>query len=753
MMQFKTISFWSGFAILGMVALAVAGKKTTSDLDSKVAQLLTQMTVEEKVGQMTQISLEVVSKDGPVNLKEPHELDLPRLRDAIIKHKVGSILNVATSSHSVDHWHEIITSIQDVATKETRLKIPILYGIDAIHGATYTKDATLFPQAIGMAATWNPELMKKNGEITAYEVRACGIPWNFNPVLDMGRQPLWPRLWETFGEDPYLASTLAAAYIKGLEGEDNDISKADKVASCMKHYLGYSFPLTGKDRTPAWIPDRQLFEIFVPPFKSAIDAGAHTIMINSAHINGIPVHASHYYLTELLQKELGFNGLIVSDWRDIINLYDRDHVVASNKEAVRLAVMAGIDMSMVPTDYSFYDLLIELVKEGQVPMQRIDEAVGRILRLKYELGLFDNPYPNKTLKPKFASTEFQAVNLQAAHESITLLKNTDQLLPLSKKTKVLVTGPTATKLAPLNSGWTITWQGNREDLYPKNKLTILQAIEQKIGKENVTYVPGAGFSEAVDVDAAVLAAKKADVAILCLGEDAYCETPGNISDLTLPEAQLQLAEAVAKTGTPVVLVMTEGRPRLIRRIEGDARAILMAYLPGMEGGVAIADVLFGDFNPCGKLPVTYPRYPNDLTLYDHTYSENSNPDCRYNPQWPFGFGLSYTTFEYSDLKLDKKSIKKGESIKCQVTVKNSGKIAGKEVVQLYLSDLVASVIPPTKRLKGFSKISLEPGQSQTVTFVLTEKDLSFIGMDNRPTVEPGEFKVTIGLLSQSFTVN
>lgn len=743
---------WSfGMCSLALLVLMILGvqKLPARELDQRVAELLSKMTLEEKVGQMTQISLEVVAKDG-LKPEDRVVLDMNKLRNAILKYHVGSILNVGTSAHPVDHWNKIITTIQDVAVKETRLKIPIIYGIDAIHGASYIKDATLFPQAIGMAATWNPELMKKNGEITAYEVRAAGIPWNFNPVLDIGRQPLWSRLWETFGEDPYLASQMGAAYINGQQGDDNNIGASDKVATCLKHYLGYSFPLSGKDRTPAWIPDRMLREYFVPTFKSAIDAGAPTVMVNSSEINGIPVHSSHFYLTELLRDELGFDGFVVSDWYDIKNLHEREKVADSQKEAVRMAVMAGIDMSMVPLDYSFYDLLLELVKEGKVPESRIDEAVGRILKIKFELDLFQNPYPNKTLKAKFASQEFEAANLQAAHESMTLLKNDSGLLPLSKTSKVLITGPTANMLSYLNGGWTITWQGDREDLYPKNKLTILQAVENKIGKANVTYVPGTTVDQEIDIPTAVEAAQKTDAAIICIGEKTYCETPGNINDITLPEAQLRLVAAIAKTGTPVALVLVEGRPRLINKIVGEVKSILMAYLPGMEGGRAVADVLFGDANPSGKLPITYPRYPNDFTLYDHKFSENNNPDCRYNPQFPFGFGLSYTTFEYTNLQLDQKEIKTGDAIQISVQVKNTGGRAGKEVVQLYLRDFYASITPSVKKLKRFTKVELAPGEIKTVTFTLNQNDLAFIGRDNKPVVEPGEFEIAIANLKEKF---
>lgn len=734
------------------VSFAAGGKGNRATLlDKKVDNLLAQMTLEEKIGQMNQVTIDVVSRDEqPEN--GPHLLDPEKLRDAIVKHHVGSILNVQGSAYTIDNWHDIITQIQDVATKETRLGIPVIYGIDAIHGANYTIGATLFPQSIGMAATWNEELSRKEGEITALEIRASGIPWNFNPVLGAGRQPLWPRLWETYGEDVYLASRLGVAYIKGLEGEDNDISRKDKVAACLKHYLGYSFPFTGKDRTPAYIPERMLREYFLPIFKAGVDAGAHTLMINSSEINGEPVHASHHFLTEVLRGELGFTGFAVSDWEDIKNLYRRERVAATEKEAVRQAVMAGVDMSMVPFDFSFYELLLDLVHEGQVPEARIDDAVRKILRVKMELGLFENPYPDKSLKAKFASEDSRTVCLQAARESITLLKNKNNLLPLAKGKRVLVTGPTAAKLTVLNGGWTITWQGNDERLYPKDKDTILEAVQKKYGESNVVYVPGSDFEAPVDIAQAVEAARDVDAVILCLGEEAYCETPGNIKDLTLPEAQLELAEALAQTGTPIILVLAEGRPRIIRRIVDDAQAILMAYLPGMEGGTAIAEVIAGEVNPSGRLPITYPKYPNDLTLYDHKNSENSSEYQTYDPQFPFGFGLSYTTFEYSDLRLAKKEVKMGEEIGVQVTVKNTGARAGMEVVQLYLSDLVASVTPCVRRLKGFEKIRLQPGEAKVVQFTLEKDDLSFIGRDNKLVVEPGEFIVSIGGLQQKFVL-
>ena len=732
-------------AFVGSTSLLMGQKPGT---DAMVDDLLSKMTLEDKVGQMTQVTIDVVSR-GKDGRDEPHALDMQKLRDAILNYHVGSILNVGPSAYTLNHWHEVITAIQDVATKETRLHVPILYGIDAIHGVTYTLGGTLFPQSIGMAATWNTELVRREGEITAYEMRASGIPWNFYPVMDIGRQPLWPRLWETYGEDVYLASTLGRAYIEGHQG--TDISAPTKGATCLKHYIGYSFPFTGKDRTPAWISERMLREYFLPPFEEGLKAGAPAVMANSSEVDGIPGHANYHLLTEVLRKELDFQGIVVSDWNDIERLHTRDRVASTPKEAVRMAVMAGVDMSMVPLDFSFYNLLLQCAKDGTVPMSRIDQAVARILRVKIRLALFDKPYPDTTLQAGFASKEFTAANLQAAEESITLLKNGGNLLPLSKTMKVLVTGPTANMLSPMNGGWTINWQGDREDLYPKDKPTVLRAIQDKIGKENVVYVPGATFDKVLDITAAVNAAKKADAAVICLGEAAYCELPGNINDLTLDEAQIQLASAVIKAGKPVVLVLLEGRPRIIRPIVDSAHAILMAYLPGMEGGKAIADLLFGDACPSGKLPITYPRYPNDLTLYDHKNLEEADGNV-YNPQFPFGYGLSYTTFAYSDLKLSRTTMRVRDTVRVSVTVTNTGKVAGKEAVQLYVNDKYGSVSRPVRQLKGFTKVFLESGQQKTVMFELSATDLSFIGQMNRRIVEPGEFRVMIDKLSADFTI-
>ena len=742
------------FVLIFVLFLSLALKpidptQNQDKIDQKVKDLIGKMTLEEKIGQMTQITLQAISKTQGTK-DQLHQLDDAKLEEAIKKYHVGSILNVYDVAHSVDYWQEIITKIQNIATKETRLGIPVIYGIDAIHGTTYTKGGTLFPQAINMAATWNTELAKKEGEITSYETRASGIPWNFYPVMDIGKNPLWSRLWETYGEDVYLASQLGDSYIRGAQGDD--LSSPTRLATCLKHYVGYSFPINGKDRTPAWISERMLREYFLPTFEAGIRAGSPTIMVNSAEVDGIPGHANRHLLTEVLRNELNFKGFVVSDWEDIKRLHTRDRMADTPKEAVRLAIMAGVDMSMVPYDFSFYDYLLELVKEGSVPMWRIDEAVSRILKVKMQLGLFENPYPNKKLAEKFACDDFSNINLTAARESIILVKNQKNILPLSQKIKVLVTGPTANMLSVLNGGWTITWQGNEETLYPQEKNTVLESIQKKIGKENVEYLEGTGFDKDINTNEVVAEAVNNDVVVLCLGEAPYCETPGNITDLTLDKVQLNLAEKIIETGKPVVLIMLEGRPRLITSIEPKLNGILLGFLPGMEGGNAIADILFGDYNPDAKLPITYPKYPNGITPYDYKPIENFDGNS-YDPLWSFGYGLSYTNFSYSNLKISANEINKSDELTITVDVKNEGNISGKEIVQLYLTDVYGSVTRPNKQLKGFQKVLLNPGETKTVLFKLNQNNLSFIGQNNTRIVEAGDFIVTIQNLSQKFHLN
>ncbi len=727
---------------------AINARNKTPDYTAKIEALLSRKTLEEKVGQMTQLEIGMVCDGKDQDLK----INPAKLEKAVVKYGVGSILNVSGEALPIDKWHEIIGQIQ-MAAKTSRLKIPVIYGIDSVHGLNYTQGSTLFPQQIGMAATWNPELILRAAEIAAMETRASGIPWNFSPVLDLGRLPLWPRFYETFGEDPYLAKVMGVAMIRGYEGKN--IAAKDRVASCLKHYMGYSAPLSGRDRTPAWIPEIYLREYYLPMFQAAVAAGARTVMVNSGEINGVPVHASRYLLTDVLRTELGFRGMVVSDWEDIKKMVTQHGVAATEKEATRMAINAGIDMSMVPSDYSFSDHLVALVKENAVTVTRINEAVRRVLKLKFELGLFESAMPDPALKADLGLAKSRAVSLQAARESITLLKNTDNLLPLAKGRKVLVTGPTADSLVSLNNGWTYTWQGTKENLYPKDRQTILGAIREKVGARNVEYVQGATLDKEVNIAEAARAARNADVAIICLGEGGYAETPGNIDDLTLDEAQLKLAEAILATGKPVVLVLAEGRPRIISRIADKMNAIVMAYNPGNEGGQAIADVLFGDYNPCGKLPFTYPRQPNVLMNYDHKIWEGGDTSFGYTafkPQFAFGTGLSYTTFAYSNLKLDKKQVARGTDISVRITVTNTGQRAGKEVALLYVRDVVASLTPPGRRVRRFAKIFLEPGQSRTLTFKLRMDDLSFIGVNNKPVIEAGDFEVMIGNLKDKFTL-
>jgi beta-glucosidase len=734
-------------AIIFIALLANAQRTTVGPIDKKVDALLAKMTLEEKIGQMTQVTLaEIVQSGGDPGVPQ---IDTIKLRNAIFKYHVGSFLNVTAGAVSRETWYSIISAIQKIAA-EDRLKIPVIYGIDAMHGMDYTTGATLFPQEIGMAATFNPALAEREAAITAYEVRASYIPWNFSPVLGLGRNPLWPRIYETFGEDPYLVTTMGAAVVKGYQG--NNAGDKYHVAACLKHYLGYSFPLDGKDRTPAWIPDRYMREYFLPSFAEAVKDGAKSIMINSSEINGVPVHASKYLLTDVLRGELHFKGIAVTDWQDIIYLHTRHHIAATQKEAVMIAVNAGVDMSMVPYDYSFCIDLEQLVKEGKVPMGRINESVKRILRVKYELGLFEHPVGNPDDYPKFGSAEFSAVSLKAATESITLLKNNNNILPLKKDMKVLVTGPAANTMRALDGGWSYTWQGDLSDKFAADKNTILEAIQQKIGKDNVDYQPGSTFYDAADMDAAIKSAKKADVIVLCLGEPSYAENVGNIDDLDLPAAQVQLADALAQTGKPIILVMAEGRPRIITGAESKSAATIMAYLSGNEGGNALADILFGDANPSGKLPFTYPRAANALVNYYRKNIENGNSDDKhgYNPLYEFGYGLSYTTFAYSNLRISKPALKTGETLTITVDVKNTGNREGKESVLLYISELYASLTPDTKRLRGFDKIDLQAGETKTVSFKITPEDISFINDMSQRVTEAGEFKIQLGDQVKSF---
>jgi beta-glucosidase len=739
-----------------MIALCAglsAAAQTTAE-KTRVETLIKQMTLEEKVGQMTQVTFAVIAKDGWGN--QDGSINAAALKNAVTDHKVGSILNTTAHALPVETWQKIITAIQD-EVHNTRLKIPVIYGLDAIHGQTYTLQSTLFPQNIAMAATRNPELARTMAKVTAKELRASGVRWNFAPVLDIGRQPLWSRFPETYGEDVYIGKTMGAAVVKAYE--EDGLKNPTAVASCMKHYLGYSASRSGKDRTPIYLPEIELREYYLPQFREAVKAGASTIMINSSEINGTPVHADKYLLTDVLRKELGFQGVIVTDWEDIIRLYTRHNIATTPRQAVVLAINAGIDMSMVPGDFSFYDLLIEAVKKKEVPMTRIDDAVRRILLLKMKTGLFDNPYPEQSASQNFGKAEYQIIALDAALEAMTLLKNENNVLPLAKTARVLVAGPSAQSISALNGCWSYTWQGKEEQWYPGDSKTILQAIMDKIGAANVITTTAKGFDASVnyDTDKLKIAAAGVDAIILCLGENAYAESPGNTDDLALPESQANLVKVAAATGKTVIVVLTEGRPLFITKTAPAMNGILMAYWSGKKTGEAVADVLFGDYNPNGKLPFSYPRSMGEIVLYDRKPTEevrevfNDNINTGYDPLFAFGHGLSYTTFEYGDIQLSSNRLKANEKLTVTIPVTNTGNRDGKHTVELYTRDMYASITPCMKRLRAFKKITLKAGETQSVSFVIDKNDLAFVNAKLKTITEPGEFAIMIGVKKALFT--
>lgn len=737
--------------------------QTNNDMNKQAIEIVSKMTLAEKIGQMAQVSIDAVCKGEDTPPTSTLQLDMDKLRDVIVNYHVGSLLNSPnTRARTAEWWTNVISQIQDVALNETHTKIPVIYGLDQIHGATYTAGSTMFPQEIALAATWNPAHAKKMGEITAYETRASNVPWNFSPVLDLGIDPRFPRQYEGFGEDPYIGSVFGYQLIKGYEGDDNNIGNPNKLAACMKHFIGYSAPISGKDRTPAYIPQSALMEYHVPAFKAAIDAGVHTVMINSGIINGEPVHASYDLLTKLLRNDLGFDGMIVTDWEDINKLYSRDRMVPNIKEAIKVSINAGVDMSMIPYDYKeFCTLLTELVNEGQVPMSRIDDAARRVVLLKMQLDLFNTPNTYRKDYPQFGSKEFQQASYDAAADAITLLKNDNNILPLQKGAKILVSGPNAVSKRSLNGGWTFSWQGEKIDEFASEYNNLLDAITHTYGKENVSYVPGVSYTAATEYatehkdrfDEAIEAAKNADYIILCLGENSYCEKPGDLDDLYLNDLQTELAKEFLKTGKKVILVLSEGRPRVISKISSQVDAIVQTYLPGIFGADALADVLVGKVNPSGKLPYTYPAFPNSLVPYYHKHSEEQkrsegvyNYEGDFNPEYHFGFGLSYTTFDISNLKINKTSFPNNpkEEIIVSVDVKNTGNVEGKEVIQLYSSDLFASLVPDVKRLRRFEKVSLKAGESKTVTFKLTLDDLAFYNLKSERVIEAGDFELQVG---------
>lgn len=725
-------------------------------MEAKIEKTLAKMSLDEKIGQMLELNLDVM---GTMDWnKGVWTLNETMLDTLISKYKVGSILNApGTRAATVEQWQGWIKLIQKKSMKY--MGIPDIYGLDHNHGVTYTQGGTLFPQPINLGASFNTELARQMAEVTAYESRAANCPWVYNPVLDLGRDPRWSRIWESFGEDAIVNSRMAEAEVKGYQGDNpNNIDKYH-VATSVKHYMAYGAPWTGKDRTPAYLSPAMLREKYFEPFKAAIQAGALTIMANSASINGVPVHASYEYLTKWLKEDLNWDGMIVTDWADINNLYQRERVAKDKKDAIRIAINAGIDMSMDPYSVDFCILLKELVNEGKVSMDRIDDAVRRILRVKYRLGLFEEPNTGGKGYEKFGSDEFAQKALHAAEETEVLLKNENNILPLAKGKKILLTGPNANQMRCLNGGWSYTWQGSRaEDLAVKYN-TIYESLCNKFGKENIVLEQGVTYNEqgqyweenAPEIEKAVSAANSADVVIACIGENSYCETPGNLTDLWLSENQRNLVKELAKTGKPVILILNEGRPRLIADIEPLAKAIVHILLPGNYGADALANLLAGEANFSAKLPYTYPREINSLANYDYKVSEEVgtmagayNYDAKVSLQWPFGYGLSYTTYEYSNLKVDKASFTADDVLTVTVDVKNTGSRVGKESVLLYSSDLVASVVPDNKRLRDFTKIELQPGEVKTVTFRLPAKSLAFVGADNHWILEEGDFILKVG---------
>lgn len=716
---------------------SMAQKISFQDTSAFIRGLVSKMTLEEKAGQMTQLTVEMISERTAADstkLTEPHRIDPVRLKRAVSDAKVGSILNMGGHTYTVKYWNEIQAAIRSEASK-TRLKIPVLYGIDAIHGANYTVGATLYPQPINLAASFDATTTRKMAIQIAKEVKECGIPWDFSPVLDVGRDPRWPRFWETFGEDVLVVSEMGKATVEGyLEGG---------MQPCLKHYMGYSQPFSGKDRTPAMIPERQLREIFLPPFAEAIRSGAMTVMVNSAEINGIPVHADRHILTEILKEELNFQGFAVSDWDDIQYLYTRHKIASSYKDAVRIAVNAGIDMAMVPMDYHITKYLIELVNEGAIPQSRIDDAVSRILRVKIRAGLFGSLVPDdlsassnsssKAPVPPYNKQEHTNTSYRLAVKGLVLLKNENQVLPL-KEGKIIVAGPTANSLNALNGGWTHTWQGRDETWNTKGKQTLAEALKS---------------SPKITVQ------ENGDVVVLCVGEQPYTEKEGDIEDLQLPADQRALIRKYKNENKKVVLVYIGGRPRTVADEADLCDAILWAGLPGDEGGRAIAAVLTGEENPSGRLPFTWPRHPSSHTTYDHKASEEvaSGPGVsEFKPLFHFGDGLSYTSYEYSSLSTDKTRYAPGETIRLSVKVKNTGSRNGENVVLVYASDLVASITPPVKRLRAFSREPFNAGEERTLHFSIPVSKLSFIGREDKPVLEPGEFRISVGSMEKIITV-
>lgn len=745
---------------ISMLALAYTASanvpviKSDPKIEAQVEQTLKKLTLEEKIGQMMELVTDLFGandKNGVFYIDE-HKTD-----SILSRYKIGSILNAPnTCAPTAKQWEKYIAQIQKISMK--RIGIPCVFGLDQNHGSTYTQGGTLFPQNINVAATFNREIARCSAEATAYETRAVSVPWTYSPTVDLGRDARWPRIWENFGEDCYLSSVMGKAMVYGFQGEDPNNIDQYHIATSMKHFMGYGVPWTGKDRTPAYISPADLREKHFAPFLAGLQAGALTVMVNSASVNGVPMHANKEFLTGWLKEETGWDGVLITDWADINNLYTREMVAKDKKDALRIAINAGIDMIMEPYSCDACGYLVELVKEGKIPMSRIDDACRRVLRMKYRLDLFKNPTQKLKNYPKFGGEEFAKLALEGATESMVLLKNEGNILPLQHGKKILLTGPNANQMRCLNGGWSYTWQGHRADEFAGKYNTIYEAFCNEYGKENVILNQGVTYNEKgkyweenePQIQEAVAAAKDADVIVACIGENSYTETPGNLTDLWLSENQRNLVKALAQTGKPVILVLNEGRPRLIADIEPLAQGIINILIPGNMGGDALANLVSGKSNFSGKMPYTYPKEINSLANYDFKKSEEVGTmegaydyNAKITQQWGFGYGLSYTSYKYSNLKVSQSDFRHGDIIKVSVDVKNTGKVAGKESVLLFSSDLIASVVPDGRRLRAFDKVELQPGETKTMTFELKADDLAFVGWNGKWRLEEGDFKLMI----------
>ena len=745
---------------ISMLALAYTASanvpviKSDPKIEAQVEQTLKKLTLEEKIGQMMELVTDLFGandKNGVFYIDE-HKTD-----SILSRYKIGSILNAPnTCAPTAKQWEKYIAQIQKISMK--RIGIPCVFGLDQNHGSTYTQGGTLFPQNINVAATFNREIARRSAEATAYETRAVSIPWTYSPTVDLGRDARWPRIWENFGEDCYLSSEMGKAMVYGFQGEDPNNIDQYHIATSMKHFMGYGVPWTGKDRTPAYISPADLREKHFAPFLAGLQAGALTVMVNSASVNGMPMHANKDILTGWLKEETGWDGVLITDWADINNLYTREMVAKDKKDALRIAINAGIDMIMEPYSCDACGYLVELVKEGKIPMSRIDDACRRVLRMKYRLDLFKNPTQKLKNYPKFGGEEFAKLALEGATESMVLLKNEGNILPLQHGKKILLTGPNANQMRCLDGGWSYTWQGHRADEFAGKYNTIYEAFCNEYGKENVILNQGVTYNEKgkyweenePQIQGAVAAAKDADVIVACIGENSYTETPGNLTDLWLSENQRNLVKALAQTGKPVILVLNEGRPRLIADIEPLAQGIIDILIPGNMGGDALVNLVSGKSNFSGKMPYTYPKEINSLANYDFKKSEEVGTmegaydyNAKITQQWGFGYGLSYTTYKYSNLKVSQSDFRHGDIIKVSVDVKNTGKVAGKESVLLFSSDLIASMVPDGRRLRAFDKVELQPGETKTMTFELKADDLAFVGWNGKWRLEEGDFKLMI----------